>query len=560
MLPLRPLFAVLIIFLQIALTGCSTIPTTTPHETRTHTALQLDHYDVVIPSHDGTPLRATVFQPELEPGETAPLVIHAHGFGVFRMSGPLSVYGLAIFSGVAAKNTWKNKYWVISYDERGHGQSDGMIRVMDPDYEVKDVSAIIDWASANIHRISPDTRGDLAIGMIGESYGGGAQLLGSINDKRIDALIPITTWNSFQTALTPGQVPKSGWLTTLIAVGNTLNPGHMEPVLNRAYWQARSGRVEKEIFDFLATHSPRYYCDNGEKPHADILLIQGMRDVLFPLNEALENYNCMAEGNRDVRLIATQGGHLLPFTQWSWIPGYQVESEIYCDNQKIDLPDMAVSWFDEKLKGIPGKAGAIPKICITHDYESGTTFTQLPEITHHYRFDSLTLQNNFTGFLEAPLGVADTFAGWVVPRMNAPVLEDHANIDASIRPAFAPLKVVQKDAILAGIPRMRLKMAAKDSSDEPILFVGIAVKRAHSRKIELISDQITPLRGTGSHTGEMAGISTRLHKNDIIGVWVSGYSNQYRFSGGDWFTSTTLSGEIGLPFYNKDQLNSLSSR
>lgn len=560
MLPLRPLFAVLILLLQVSLTGCTTVPTAPPHATRTGTALQSDHYDVVIPSHDGTPLRATVFQPALEPGETAPLIIHAHGFGVFRMSGPLSVYGLAIYSGVAAKNAWKNKYWVISYDERGHGQSDGMIRVMDPDYEVRDVSAIIDWASANIRRLSPDARGDFAIGMIGESYGGGAQLLSSVRDKRIDALIPITTWNSFQTALTPGQVPKSGWLTALITVGNTLNPGNMEPILNRAYWQARSGRVEKEIFDFLATHSPRYYCDNGEKPNADILLIQGMRDVLFPLNEAVENYNCMADGNRDVRLIATQGGHLLPFTQWSWVPGYQVESEIHCDARKIDLSAMALDWFDEKLKGIPGKADSIPKICLTHDRESGTSFTQLPEVTQHYRFDTLTLNNNFTGFFEAPLGVADTFAGWFMPAMKAPALADHAERDATLRPAFFPLKVVRKDAILAGIPSMKLTMAAKDADDEPIAFIAIAVKRAHSRKVEVISDQITPVRGAGAHTGNMAGISTRLQKDDIVGVWAGGYSNQYRFSGGDWFTSTTLSGEIGLPLYSADHLKTLSSR
>ena len=30
--------------------------------------------------------------------------------------------------------------------------------------------------------------------MIGESYGGGAQILGSIHDERLAALVPIATW------------------------------------------------------------------------------------------------------------------------------------------------------------------------------------------------------------------------------------------------------------------------------------------------------------------------------------------------------------------------------
>ncbi len=551
MFPSRPWLATLVASLYCVIAGCATTNTSTPFETRTDGALQQNHYDVSIESHDGTRLRATVFQPELAPGEKAPLVIHAHGFGVFRMSGPLSIYGQAIYSGIAAKEVWQNKYWVISYDERGHGQSDGMIRVMDPDYEVKDVSAIIDWATANIRRISADGNGDVAIGMIGESYGGGAQLLSSILDKRIDALIPITTWNSFQTALTPGQVPKSGWLTTLVVAGNTLNPGHMEPVLNRAYWQARSGRVEKEIFDFLATHSPRYHCDNGDKPNADILLIQGMRDVLFPLNEAVENYKCMADGRHDVRLIATQGGHLLPFTQWSLIPGYQVESTIQCDGKQIDLSEMAVHWFDEKLKGVKGKADSIPDICITHDDHTGTSFAHIPEVTQRHTFQRITLQNNFTGFFEAPLGMFDTAAGWFLPRLDAPVLTEHTKAETSIRPAFIPIKVARSEGILAGIPEIRVTMKARNPQDEPIAFLGVAVKRASSRKIELLSDQITPVRGAGLHTGQLAGISTRLHKDDIVGVWAGGYSNQYRFSGGDWFTSTTLQGEIGLPMFGK---------
>lgn len=545
------LYIVLLMLGGSMISGCATIPTNTPSETRLDGALKRHYFDVNIPSHDGTLLRATIFQPELAPGETAPLIIHAHGFGVFRMSAPLSIYGLMIYSGIAAKEAWNNNYWVISFDQRGHGQSDGMIRIMDPDYEVKDVPALIDWAMANISRITKDAAGDPEVGMIGESYGGGAQLMSAAVDKRIDAIIPITTWSSFETSLTPGQVPKSGWLTTLITVGNTLNPGHMEPLVNNAYWEARSGKIAPEVFEFLHTHSPRYNCEKGALPDADILLIQGMRDVLFPLNEAKENFECLSNGENDVRLIATQDGHLLPLTQWSPVPGYHVESTVHCDEHTIDMSQMAVDWFDEKLKKKPGKASYIPTICITQDYDSGTVFKTIPVASESFTFNDVTLHSNFTGLFEAPLGLLERMGGYVLPNMTTPALADFEDRQARLRPAFVPLKVMKKDAIMAGIPWMNIRMSPLLSEQEPVAFVGVAVKRARGRHIELIDQQVTPIRGEGKHTGDMIGVSTRLHKDDIVGLIISGYSNQYRFSGGDWFVGSTLTGEVKLPIiYN----------
>ena len=83
----------------IALIGCASVPTEGPHYLQQNTAIPADYYDVSITTHDGQQLRATVFQPVLKPGQTAPLVIHSHGFGIFRMSGPISVYGQLVFGG-----------------------------------------------------------------------------------------------------------------------------------------------------------------------------------------------------------------------------------------------------------------------------------------------------------------------------------------------------------------------------------------------------------------------------------------------------------------------------
>ncbi len=545
----------LILLLLISLSGCSTIPTTGPSYLMGSADIEEDYYDVNITTHDGKLLRATVFQPALKAGETAPLIIHGHGFSVFRMSGPISIYGLGIYSGQTAKEAWKQGYWVISYDERGHGGSEDVIRVMSPDHEVKDVSTIIDWATHNLHRISMDSPNDPTVGMIGESYGGGSQLMGSAQDSRINALVPVTTWHSFLNSLAPSYVPKSGWLTTLVLAGNSLNPGRMEPLLNEAYWQAREGKIGNEIFEYLGSHSTEYNCNNDILPQADVLLIQGFRDILFPINEAMLNRDCILRSGKDVRLIGTQDGHLLPFTQWSnGFPGYNIETNIHCDKNKYNMIQLSIDWFDEKLKGIKGKADYIPKICLSQGYDHGIIVDKVPTGGLSFDFDDVSINSNFAGFFESALMPIEWLSGLITPRMNNPDIEDHIKNETSLRPAFIPLYVSKENQGLTGIPRIQLELSSPDD-ESPIIFAGIGVKRASNRQIELINQQITPIKGIGHHDTDLMGISTRLKKGDITGLLVYGYSNQYRFSGGDWLNSANLSGSIQIPFLSPKSSN-----
>ena len=531
----------------IFLSGCATIPTTGPHYLSKPAAIEETYYDVNIPTHDGKLLRATVFQPALKPGATAPLIIHGHGFSTFRMSGPISLYGLGIYSGQTAKEAWKQGYWVISYDERGHGSSDDVIHVMSPDHEVKDVSTIIDWATLNLHRIAMESINDPLIGMIGESYGGGAQLMGSVQDSRIDALVPITTWHSFLNSLAPNYVPKSGWLTTLVLTGNILNPGNMTPILNNAYLEARGGTIGNEIFEFLGSHSTQFNCNNDLLPQVDALLIQGFRDILFPINEAVLNRDCLLRSGNDVRLIGTQDGHLLPFTQWSnGFPGYNIETSIHCDQNEFNMVQLAVDWFDEKLKGIKGKADYIPSICLSQGCDHGIVLDKVPTGGPSFKFDNVSVNSNFTGFFESAIMPFEWLVGFITPRMVNPVLEDHMRKDVSLRPAFVPLHVSKQTEGLTGIPRIQLKLSGPEG-ETPIIFVGIGVKHASSRQIELINQQITPIKGAGHYDAELMAISTLLEPGDITGLLVYGYSNQYRFSGGGWFNSAKLSGAVQIP-------------
>lgn len=541
--PLRPLLA-----LVIALcTGCAAIPTTGPDYLSRNDAIEARHFDVNITTHDGKLLRATVFQPALKPGQTAPLIIHAHGFGVFRMSGPVSIYGLAVYSGQAAKAAWQQGYWVISYDQRGHGDSEGINRLMDADHEVRDVSTVLDWAQTNLKRITVDGSGDPLVGMIGESYGGGAMLLASAEDSRIDALVPITTWNNIAYSLAPNQVPKSGWLTTLLLVNNILNPGNSDPFINDAYWKARDGQLDLDTVQKLIDRSVSTRCELGKVPRADTLLIQGFRDVAFPVNEAIANMECLRASGSDVRLIAAQGGHLLPFTQWSRIPGYYVEPKAHCDEQVLDLVDTAVNWFDAKLRQQPDKAATIPRICLTQSEDRGIVVDHITRGGHRINVDTTRINSGFTGFFEMPLWPLERMAGFILPARRHPEGVLGTTGSGTLRPAFTPLYIARKDQDLVGIPTFEGVLTAPEDEADPMVFVGIAVKRANGRYYELVSDQVTPLRGTGHHQTDLMAISTRLEQGDIVGLWLFGYHNQYRFSHTGWFMEAAIAGTIALP-------------
>lgn len=537
----------LALLFTLLLAGCASIPTSGPAYLAENGAIESTYYDVDITTHDGKLLRATIFQPALKPGQSAPLILHAHGFGVFRMSAPVSVYGTAIYSGQAAREAWQQGYWVISYDQRGHGDSEGINRLMDAEFEVRDVSTVLDWAVTNLKRISVDDAQDPRVGMIGESYGGGAMLLGSAQDPRIDALIPITTWHNIAFSLAPNQVPKSGWLTTLVLVNNMLNPGKSDPLINDAYWEARDGRIEPHTEQYLLARSVSTRCQQGQITRADTLLIQGFRDVAFPVNEAVANMQCLQSTGSDVRLIATQGGHLLPFTQWSLVPGYAVEDTVHCGDQSLDLITTAVDWFDAKLKLQPQRAAHIPRICLTQSYDRGITVDHITHGGRSFTIGKTAITSGFTGFFEMPLWPVERFLGWFTPTRRHPegVLGETGS--GALRPAFTPLYVARHEQPLVGIPTFEGMVSAPEDETDPMVFVGVAVKRANGRYYELLSDQVTPLRGTGLHQVDLMAISTQLEQGDIVGIWLFGYHNQYRFSHTGWFMDAAIEGTIALP-------------
>ena len=224
----------------LALSACTTYySTAAPEREPAGEPRPARYYQAQLAADDGTLIRFTVYQPALAPGATAPLILHTHGFGLHRMSRPhFDLYATFLEPGKAARLAWQRGYWVISYDQRGHGDSGDVAHVIDPAREGRDVTTLLDWATRHLALTAVD--GDPRVGMLGESYAGGIQGIASALDPRIDAVIPITTWYDLDAALVPNDVPKSAWLTTLITIGNLL--ARLEPSLDEGYRTAMQGR------------------------------------------------------------------------------------------------------------------------------------------------------------------------------------------------------------------------------------------------------------------------------------------------------------------------------
>jgi ABC-2 type transport system ATP-binding protein len=197
------------------------------------------HYDVTLPSESGKNIVFEVFEPAtINCGQKSagahPLILHGHGLGGSRVSDTDTE---GEYSSTAIDRMVAGGYPVISIDLRGFGDSNGTVRVLDPDVEGLDLLQIIDWAEENLDYVAwrdestgefasrPDDHASIAgnvnllMGSVGSSYGGGYQMLihGIDEKQRLDAMVPDITWHNLPYSLNQGDVVKSSWALLLTA-------------------------------------------------------------------------------------------------------------------------------------------------------------------------------------------------------------------------------------------------------------------------------------------------------------------------------------------------------
>ncbi|WP_137885482.1 alpha/beta fold hydrolase [Pseudomonas sp. 2FE] len=499
----------LLLLTALLLSGCAARDQLPDFAATADQDLPATHFEAVILGRDGTKLSATVFQPALKAGASAPVIVQTHGWGGWRVTGPESFYGTQMMSGRAALKAWQAGFWVISYDQRGWGGSDGNIEMMDPRYEVQDALAVIDWAAQHLPRLRMDGPNDPRVGMLGESYGGAVQLLASAEDPRIDALVPIATWYDLAEALAPGGHMKVGWTGVLLGLGMTTGYD-LGKFAQPPYLKSAGGEMTTQAQAELKAHSLTSYCARGQRPHADTLLIQGMRDTLFPLNQGLAIRDCLQQGDADIRLLGMQGGHILPppMQSWSGLPPFNNEPVLHCGDRAINLYQAIVAWYQDKLDGRTGVAASVPELCLSLNLEQGLALQQLPAAQQRLTLPATQIRPLSSGLLE---------------------------------PArFIPLHTAQETSALVGVPRIYLA----EDAQAPTLFASLVVQRADGSS-EVLSEQVTPL--TGQAETDLAAISSVLQPGDVLGLRISGFSGQYLFNSSWQPSSVTLRGEIELP-------------
>ena len=509
-------------------------------------ALSQLKYDLTITSFDGTDIAVTIYQPTLKKGQPAPLLMYSHGWGGSRSTDLSETDSLT----QTARKAWETGYFVLTFDQRGFGESGGQANSQDPAIEGRDVQTLLNFAEGIMSPHLAYFKGDPLVGGIGLSYGGGFQLVGSSIDPRFDALVPAMTWHDLPYSLSPELVPKTLWLSLLGAFARE----SQATWLTQAYAQSLTGTASEEAAQRLARNGLGAYCkprtDGLGVPEVDALFIQGVNDTLFNLNEATWNYECLRNAGNDAYLLVTKGGHILPAFQDGSDGGTSggFFNDVQCGDTRYTIADLSYTFLNGKLRKLQRNI-PIPRVCLTQDRIQGVISDEVPRggLVQHFSSGNLLVgppsvdmvlnllrklnpatlaevlsrlsADTVSLFTKALIGLVTIEPERVAALITELVETQPAALLAELgtAPRFIPLYRASSEQILAGIPLADLDIEGEATLD-PRVFVGLGIMRLGQLSPKLLHDQILPLRGTGPRQTELIGISTQLRSGDQVGL------------------------------------------
>lgn len=445
---------------------------------------------------------------------------------------------------------------------------------------------------------------NLVVGAQGGSYGGGYQLMILTVDgkQRLDAIAPDITWHDLRNALNPGDVVKTTWDLVLSAGGeangHTTGDDFMgpDPFIKETLARGASfNEWPRQSLDWFHYRGLGYWCAAAGLPAMpyvnygddtvpmldpagsynvppreadgrpgfgsylqqpvdaashfaglDVLITQGMIDTLFNFNEAWWNFQCLSAAGADVTLATHNTGHVLPFAQ---SPDKPPASNIEC-------PLDTKGWFDARLKP-NGSPQSTDEVCFALEATGDVVYVPAGDVIApqpaggHVAYVTRAVEP-IAPVPNGVVGVAETSG-------NAPI--------------HAPLGVVEADGVLAGMPRVNLtvasvaglnEMAPQDCSDpavpihrtgcDSIIFVGVGKKSGMLPNYALIDDQLTPLRGLGTHEVDLVGIAERVQAGDELALVFYASHPQFpsAISRDATIPAVVISGTAGLPLYATD--------
>jgi predicted acyl esterase len=296
--------------------------------------------DVTITSADGTQLAATLTLPDAAPPAGGwPAVVFMHGLGQTRATGLAAAQGMGI----------GERYAVLAYDARGHGDSGGLVGIDGPK-EIADVQAVFAWL-----RNRPDVA-DRRIGGWGVSYGGGAAWNSLAAGVPWAALEISISWTDLRDALVPQGLAKTGVIAGFLG---SLDPKRVDPEVFALRDAAFAGNLST-VGPFTAARSSLPALKGVKTP---VFMMQGRRDFAFGLEHALNAYRALAG----------------PKELWLGLNGHAPSSGVAADTPAM-LAEGA-RWFDRFLRG--DTAAPLPKpVAISPENWKGqpTRFAGLPKV------------------------------------------------------------------------------------------------------------------------------------------------------------------------------------
>lgn len=298
--------------------------------------------------------------------DRAPAVLATNGFGGSKNDGSTDAIGKAFA---------QRGYVALVYSGLGFGRSGCLISLDDPRIDGTAASRLIDFLGGKLSAddgttadfVTLDAPGDPRVGMIGGSYGGAIQLATASADHRLDALVPMITWNDLAYSLDPNsasdKVPgafKWQWANGFYLIGESqpltlpnLDPSRINSLsclhfVTRACETIRtlnSGSYPAdrtaELLSYARSVSPVSYLSRVKAP---TLLVQGKSDSLFNLNEATATYKALKAQGTTTKMIWQNWGHSGGLTAGELNLG-QGNLETSYVGRRI------LAWFDRYLGG-----------------------------------------------------------------------------------------------------------------------------------------------------------------------------------------------------------------
>ena len=285
---------------------------------------EIEHFVVHTGPNRGTAcsIVGELFRPVGALGSKAqPAILTTNGFGgSYTDQVPLAEFGA------------RHGYVVLTYSGLGFGGSGCNIELDSPLWDGEAASQLVSYLG-ELPFVLRDGRDDPRVGMIGGSYGGEVQFAAASVDPRIDAIVPIITWNDLSYSLAPNN-SSSGlvwskvgpgvlkWEWTSLFFGDGLAepfqnptvtpfppstcPG-FDPAVCKAFLESVSaGYPTPDVVSMLRADSVmRYY----RSVHVPVLLMQGEQDSLFDIAEAVANMRLLSSLGDPVKLVLQSWGH-----------------------------------------------------------------------------------------------------------------------------------------------------------------------------------------------------------------------------------------------------------